>query len=1014
MRKPTPVAATSKSETHAAESTLSFRLRRLMLPVIFILVGVTGCGSDPGVGAAVDAEILPPLRAVPGSDLIRRSEHAGSTRWSWTNSLGEGGLREPNTFAPPQPQDCFTRLTGVMFPPDRPDVLFFGVSEPGERALDPAELLDVLVTAYRTPRESSGPSMSIDPTPELLQEMKDLPVGAVPRNQQKVVYYGGIESTVLGAVACEADLIMKYLSLGQRPEAPNRPFTAKVPGHRSVLEILAQKDEASRGPTWHRFWIQPQTVTVAHSEDGRVFLPQTRLEVLTQLMIPGEKQLLPGQGEPGAAAQEFQRRLTEHYDDYALEFEAFHKLRAFAQLTSLADSLSAPRKGDRPDVGWLPSDISDRLAEHRPAHVKTIDWVAPLVAKTQLKTTLGTRTIFLNGGVTLRTRESDLKRLRVADNLQGDVLEAVRRDPERRAWSVTSDGNLYRVVSALPKSNTTAWQRDLKVGALEAFRHYRFNRGPDNNAPTGWQFGKPTLTELERRRPGQSNLPPAIVIEDETARTFRLDQTLSASYGGNPLTLAYWDLAARRRLYCYKNGWELHEGTLRFFRRGDGSNEVEFGSQARIVRFDAGVGHKVEAVESAEGRRVYRYAGARLTKVTDGDRSIELLYDAKGRWSAVVASDGQKAFYRYDEVDRLRSVVNERQLSVGYGYEEPAGKLNEIVIESGAGFDSATAESNGIMLRVAPSWDAVRSEVRELGLSVPEDVRLITVGLDTEPGRAVLQINDHDVNGITRAEIDDFYQAIVVRREADAARRLRELFEVPPESPGGMRYVIHCQADGGEQLALALREAAPEIEAYTANHPARALGNLARQARNRSIRRFHVVVQRDGLQDGLIGADQLRELASVSSPLEEADGVIIVGDNRQSFRDEVARLGTAAAGRPVILVSCGQGALTRGMTNQLLDTQNASGVIFYDQPLSQALLIPLVRGLMDRLQADPALGGSLEQLRRTLREIGEEIYRDAQRGTFPPGIDNPQDVRPARLLDQQIGRILVAHNAMAA
>ena len=153
---------------------------------------------------------------------------------SWRNEFGPGGAfipQLPSVELTRTPTVAFTRLLGVVFPRGTHDVLFLGITEPGQATLSPDELLDAFVIAFRAAAVGKSPGMSIDPTPEQLG--RQLREGDV----MDVVYFGNLRGTEFGRAAFECDRLMKCLSFG-KDNVTKQPVECQVPGYQSELELI--------------------------------------------------------------------------------------------------------------------------------------------------------------------------------------------------------------------------------------------------------------------------------------------------------------------------------------------------------------------------------------------------------------------------------------------------------------------------------------------------------------------------------------------------------------------------------------------------------------------------------------------------------------------------------------------------------------------------------------------------------------------------------------------------------
>jgi len=210
----------------------------------------------------------------------------------------------------------------------------------GERdASIPDMHLDDVATAIRTKDKLSGgenPGVSIEP----INVDRYTPT-------QKVIYYGGIDSTHYGGVCFEADLLLKRLSLG---------FEATgIEGFPSEWDLELDNVKAGRridpwGPHLGRSWFFPLLVRIAKRDKCAAVTAVTmhvrtdldeELEMPEQYLDLDESSLAAFlQDTPEATPILYARLFTQHYDEIAQRFPVLKQLQNLLALSGLIVELS--------------------------------------------------------------------------------------------------------------------------------------------------------------------------------------------------------------------------------------------------------------------------------------------------------------------------------------------------------------------------------------------------------------------------------------------------------------------------------------------------------------------------------------------------------------------------------------------------------------------------------------------------------------------------------------------------
>jgi hypothetical protein len=614
-------------------------------------------------------------RAAPTTQELSLERGGEDTSLSWTTPLGEGGVT-----IPPQSEESagggasttFSRLVAVVFPAEGRDVLFVGKAEPGKPPLDTQELLDAFVLACRARRLGQSPGVTIDPTAEQLTR------GVVEDDRMDVRYFGGLEGSLFGWVTFEADRLMKCLSFG-RDNITKKPFGCQVPGYRNemdLLEAVGGKREQSKGKeSWHRFWIEMLESRVSISKSGRVFMPDVRLGIKTEYMVPRGGKLESGNCPPDPAAKAFADHMTQSYAAYAEEFPVYRKLQTFAQLTSVAEAIQPAKgqttssNGQQPlfDLQWVMNDCPTT-----PFKTPTIT-PATVISRTnqvQRGDTRFTRIRELSGGVTLKP----LNTTRTADR-QADALErAVFAKPAEqrgRDWMASLPDGEYRVASRrLSPRELRLWQTDLRVGPVAVTRQYSASTtaGPASFGRR-WQFQQPRLRVATTKitlKDGR-RVAEAVYMEDAQGKRIVLDQHVTLTMPGEGPTSGFSTRDDAKSLFCYDNLWILTEGDVRFVAEKRGADKFRISSGGRVSLFSSDESHQVLFTKTERDLVAYTYERGKLAKLSDGKgNSISLTHDAQGRCAKLSGSDGKEINYIYDSNGNLVSASDGRGHSITY------------------------------------------------------------------------------------------------------------------------------------------------------------------------------------------------------------------------------------------------------------------------------------------------------------------------------------------------------------
>jgi hypothetical protein len=239
------------------------------------------------------------------------------------------------------------RVQYVLVYPDRQDIVLAGPAEGwkvnhlgsvvGATSNRPVLTLDDLMAAIRVAEQSmhSGISCSIDPTPEGLSRVQQLPPpGRATQGAQSAEMRGQMIAEALGPqrisvtgvpatshfarVIVAADFRMKRLAMDFEP--------APVDGMPSFLTMAKRRGNLHNAmPRW---WLAPMYEPIRRDEDGLAWeLRGQGVRCLTEqefLNDAGQKQKT---GRPDATAQKWADAFTKNFEDLSREDSSFGELR---------------------------------------------------------------------------------------------------------------------------------------------------------------------------------------------------------------------------------------------------------------------------------------------------------------------------------------------------------------------------------------------------------------------------------------------------------------------------------------------------------------------------------------------------------------------------------------------------------------------------------------------------------------------------------------------------------------
>lgn len=893
----------------------------------------------------------------------------------WVSDFGPGGMTIPRLPEPsPAEDEGLTHLVGVVFPEGTRDVLFIGRREPGYETISTEDLLNAFTVAYRAAGAGSPPGVSIDPRSGQLQG------GLREGDLMDVVYFGGVQNSEYGFAAFEADRLMKCLSAG-KDNLSGDPVSSSVPGYRSELELYAEGVDA-QDAAWHRFWIEIDKSDVAHSGDHRALMAVVKLAVRTEYMEVAGGELVSGDRPPDPVARYFATHLTDHYAAYGKEFPVFNRLAAFATLTSVAAAI----RDDAANPVRREIDEEWRLDEHvlPPRETPT---TTPVVIATHGRAQL-------SGGVKLEPKNQNHLDHPRAQDLQKDVLASLPAHPHGGAWPVTSQGVQYQVVSARPRRARRTWQEDLAVGDVRLVRE-NGPRDAQGKSTPGWSFRLPRLRlddELVSYQ-GAGKGPKAAYVYDDQGRPVELSQFGKLTMPGNPPTPGYGDASDSRNLYMYSNGWMYLEGDIEFVSINGGSPAAQLGPGARVIEFSPREedGHRVESVQTAQGKTLYEYDGERLSRIrNDQGEAVRFDYDSLGRLSRAIGSDGQSISYNYDDQGRLVSLANSQGARLAYLYGEgldaPFGVRAELRQNPAADYQPAAQALIETPDRSTPEYLLSDPRARHIAVEPASD----------SSGGYVLTIRGKGLSAAIQERLAGTATATML---GELAQRLRSLTEFA----GAEVVLITGPSDVSNRVAGALRSPdLPDLRVFSASSPALADANLHRPpALNRQVR---TVVHTDRMQPQVAA-----QLPRSNDSSLDAGVVLLIGHNTASFSQlkyDMAARGEFV-GRNVIVLAC-PSVRTPGEDDNALRAHGAVSVTGLGQPISQALLpyfVPAVVNRIEQLQTNDSAPMRKDQsLEKALREAADEVEQLWKEGKLPAAIQE-NEIKNLRLIYERVGKL---------
>jgi RHS repeat-associated protein len=203
---------------------------------------------------------------------------------------------------------------------------------------------------------------------------------------------------------------------------------------------------------------------------------------------------------------------------------------------------------------------------------------------------------------------------------------------------------------------------------------------PDGTVTANLDDGRTTtVTQTPDPRFGSlAPFPGNIAIKEPSGLTFNLARSRTTTLTDPKEPFGIEEFRDRFRLGSQSFATRVYEGATRALTVTD-----EMGKRA-VEKFDA-KGHVVSLQEdAAEATRNATVDGrGRVSKIEEGDQSVEYTYDDHDRLAAGTDALGHKTSYEYDEAGRLTSVKTPAGES--YGYEHDGiDRLKKLTLPSGA------------------------------------------------------------------------------------------------------------------------------------------------------------------------------------------------------------------------------------------------------------------------------------------------------------------------------------------
>jgi hypothetical protein len=957
-------------------------------------IAISGTNTKPTDRQPADRKPADPQRTEsPG--IVGR----GPIELTWTNILGDGGARVgTRTRLPARPRPRFSRLVAVVFGRDG-EIHFLGKREPKHELLKPEDLIDAFVLAYRAQVTGQhAPGVTIDPTPEQLEQ------GLRENDLMSVRYLGGSGGTVVGRDSYLGDLHLKHLGLGKN-SLTKKPMTSRVKGYRSELTLLASQ-RLNRKQTWHRFWIEVARSQVRQSRAGNTFLLDTTLQVQTEYMVPQGGKLVPGKADPDPSALSFTQHLTKHFDAYADEFPALHRLRAYAQMGTLASAVRPPSRKAPDDRARPQLDRTWLLEDHHPRAVDTHSRTPATIASATLVRPGGRITRALKGGVNLGPKNTTFA---VGDAtveaLEQAVQKQVQANPDRPEFSVTVRGQQLEGITYRPPALAAdqLWQT-IPVGELPLVYEYPPKPGALAVGEGGLRLPQVSFSRLTVQLAGQpKKRPRAVSLVTRSGKRLTLDRIGQGRLPGQNATLTYTSQDGQHRLYVFDNVLLYLGGKVGFVARAGEPPRMQLHDGAEVIRFSGKAPHRVEKVDLPTGSIEVIYEGDTLTGWKSRDRSeVQVKRNARGEVIGLVQTKGgnDRIAFRFMQGQTgkpvLRAIVNQdgQGLSFDYGASD---ELQAVHADPVAG----ARVPAGDFYHATPSDRDIAEAVKRLeGTLVIRTIREAPAG---KGDQIEIHLGEGKKLTVPFAEVDGKlgrYLEKASPSQAEMERIGQALRRVLGEAISKNKGIL-VAGPLARRLALALKLAARDrFIAYAADLQ-RAVKNFQTRAPRKPVdadfqedsnwlKRKNVWVCKRGLSEG-----QLATLRPILRALEinPLPGRLVFAHHTAEAEAALRQAGPEWQDQPVIVVACGvnqRNVDSEGLARDLLYQGGESGVSSVSL-LAKHIPLEFLPTLLERLPVALARGGERGNLHEASwaawQTTLEQMLKDARNGNYPKWLD---------------------------
>lgn len=562
-----------------------------------------------------------------------------------------------------------------------------------------------LAVAFQAALEDNWPGVSIDP-------QNNDPSGKLMDYR----YIGPTAQRRFGQVMGEADLLMKFIGMGEDNSEDRNKVRPKINGFRDFLELSFEIEADKNKQVQSRFWLVPGRIEWQVSPDGKtLWCKKAEIKVNTQVQELVGGRLVDAIGKSDPAAEAFARYFSNHYDELAKEYPVYEDLRELAALVGL--------------VKWLrekmpPEDFA-RLATSFVPVVRETPATTPSLHVSRTKqtkdaTSVRTQTLTVNGGVNLTPQlPSQIP--------QDPALSGIRFTPVMPAADptlpykadVNSATRKLQTLSIPPLArvalgNFTAGATDLSVPigqdqALSLTRYYRSGSTSDGVLGRGWRL---SLPEVRFESTGsRTSIYLTDGLETYRQRLGYVDAraVMTALNNGRQVDFrdeagAHWHFGPDRRVARCNNGddewsYEYDGSRLRqasFARQGqlvaritlkydsDGYLDSAQDNLERAVRFQYDAQKRLVGVDAGQATTEYSYTDDhRLASIRSPSGSRTFRYDSAGNLAADVDDAGHGQTYERwvtDEGGIRLETTHSKNLKTGVVYD-PAGHVRRLTCE---------------------------------------------------------------------------------------------------------------------------------------------------------------------------------------------------------------------------------------------------------------------------------------------------------------------------------------------